>query len=121
MAFLRGLAITALLASTLIPNFVLGKDCGGSAEPKPHVHRMKLQRERQFDGSQLSSIAEELGGGQMFFDPRAELEMLANKYGGASKIGFTPNEGSLPFDKQRDDQIVLGDEKGNGHSTPLQS
>jgi len=120
MAFLRGLAVGVFLAVALNSTIVNAAHCGGKA-PKPELRRMKLQREKQYDGPQFAELADGLGSEQLAFNPRYELEMLANKYGGASKIGYDGPNNALPFDKLDNGQTVLGDDKEKWHSTPLQT
>ena len=125
MPFLRGLAVGAVVAAALCGEHATGAHCTKAPErtSKPELRRMKLQREQQYGGLQLASLAEGLGSERLAFDPRFELEMLANKYGGASKIGFNnpvaEGLGPLPFDRL--DQVVMDDDEDKGHSTPLQS
>jgi hypothetical protein len=111
MVHTRGIVFGALFA-TLAVN---ANPRPGSSSPQ--LHRLKLQREKPLDGAQLASLEEE--SGQVVFDPRFEMEILANKYGGASKIGFGGE--SLPFDKAENVQAILDDDEGGGYSTPLQS
>lgn len=124
MSFLRGLAVGAVIAAALRGEYAAASAAHAPEETsKPELRRIKLQREQQPDGLQLASLAEGLGHERLAFDPGFELEMLANKYGGASKIGFTDPAaeglGPLPFDRL--DQVVLDDGKDKWHSTPLQT
>lgn len=84
----------------------------------PKVHRLKLQRERHYDDNQIASLA--LNIEQPLYDLRYELEALANKYGGASKIGWVEDD-AVPFDKANNEQKVLKDDKEGRHSAPLES
>lgn len=112
MFYTRGVVLGALLATA-------SSSALGNPSARPQVHRLKLQRDAPLDAVQLAYLKGETE--QVLFNPRYELEALANKYGGASKIGFATQEESLPFDKIGSAQTVFGDDDDEGHSTPLQS
>lgn len=120
MLHTRGFALIALFASALASNSNSNSNDNPAegSQSKPQLHRLKLQREKIPDSAQLAALQTETESGQVVFDPRFELEALANKYGGASKIGFGAQ--SPAFDKVEDEQRVLGDD-GKVHSAPLQS
>jgi len=105
MLFTGIVVLSVLCASALTAH--VNHDCDG-------LHRLKLSRRQHVD---VSSLQE---GRDVGFNLRYELEALANKYGGASKIGLA-GESSLPFDKALNVQTIFGDDEGGGYRAPFQS